>query len=115
MNAPGFDLSEFRSELSVRNRIGRALWGVVNLLLFRPTPRPFHAWRRFWLRIFGAKPGRGVRAHSPDRGSIGRRLRMSPGAVCMLGVYYDGAILSRPHTIAQYSNGYFRKALREME
>ncbi len=30
--------------------------------------------------------------------------RMSPGAVCMLGVYYDDTVLSRPHTIPQYKS-----------
>lgn len=39
----------------------RALWGVVWLLCFRPTPRPFDAWRRFLLRCFGARIGRGAR------------------------------------------------------
>mgnify|MGYP001270347547 CR=1 FL=1 len=30
--------------------------------------------------------------------------RMAPGAVCMFGVYYDEAVLSRPHTIPQYKS-----------
>ncbi len=38
-------------------KIGRALWHIVWLLLFRPTPRPFHAWRCLLLRLFGAKIG----------------------------------------------------------
>ncbi len=42
---------------SIDNRIMRAVWGVVWLILFRPSPRPFHAWRRFLLRLFGAKLG----------------------------------------------------------
>ena len=29
------------------------------MLLFRPSPKPFHIWRRFLLRLFGAKIGRG--------------------------------------------------------
>ena len=32
----------------------RTLWHVVWLFFYRPTPRPFHAWRRFLLRLFGA-------------------------------------------------------------
>ena len=43
------------SQLSNRNRFGRGGWGIVNTLLFRPSPRPFFAWRRFLLRCFGAK------------------------------------------------------------
>jgi putative colanic acid biosynthesis acetyltransferase WcaF len=44
---------------SLRNRAARALWSAVWLLLFRISPRPFHAWRCFLLRCFGAKLGRG--------------------------------------------------------
>jgi putative colanic acid biosynthesis acetyltransferase WcaF len=42
---------------SLRSRIGRAVWGVVYLLLFRPSPRPAHAWRAWLLRCFGAQLG----------------------------------------------------------
>lgn len=37
------------------NVAARALWGVVYRLFFRPTPRPFHAWRNWLLRCFGAR------------------------------------------------------------
>ncbi len=39
------------------NRARRLLWNTVWLLLFRPTPRPFHAWRAGLLRLFGATLG----------------------------------------------------------
>lgn len=42
------------------NRAARGLWGVVWLLLFRPSPRPLHRWRAFLLRLFGAKLGQHV-------------------------------------------------------
>lgn len=45
---------------SLSHRIRRQLWGVVWLLLFRPSPRPFHAWRNFLLRTFGATLGQHV-------------------------------------------------------
>jgi len=45
----------YRSELSLRNRVGRACWSVVWLVFCRASPRPFHAWRRLWLRLFGAR------------------------------------------------------------
>lgn len=49
-----------------QNRHGRKLkrlvWEVVWLLLFRPTPRwCLNGWRRFWLRAFGSRIGRGAR------------------------------------------------------
>jgi putative colanic acid biosynthesis acetyltransferase WcaF len=42
---------------SVRSRLGRAVWAVAHGLLFRPSPRPMHAWRAFILRCFGARLG----------------------------------------------------------
>jgi putative colanic acid biosynthesis acetyltransferase WcaF len=46
---------------SLGNRLRRALWRVVYVLLFRTSPRPLHAWRAFLLRCFGAKLGRNTR------------------------------------------------------
>ncbi|WP_439882590.1 WcaF family extracellular polysaccharide biosynthesis acetyltransferase [Pontibacter sp. MBLB2868] len=48
------------ASFSLRNRLGRVLWGVIVLLFFRYSPKPAHAWRTFLLRAFGAKVGRGV-------------------------------------------------------
>lgn len=56
-------LDEFKSELSVANKLLRLVWGVVWFLFFLPTPRPFHAWRRLLLRLFGSRIGRGVRIY----------------------------------------------------
>ncbi len=46
-----------RPSFSLSNRMGRAAWSLCYALLFRPSPRPFHAWRAFLLRCFGAKLG----------------------------------------------------------
>lgn len=48
---------------SLTNRIGRLIWGIVSILFFRYSPRPFHVWRTFLLRLFGAKVGRGVHVY----------------------------------------------------
>lgn len=40
-----------------KNRLGRLLWGIIYTLLFRFSPRPFHFWRTFLLRCFGATIG----------------------------------------------------------
>jgi putative colanic acid biosynthesis acetyltransferase WcaF len=45
----------YRSELSFRNKLGRLIWNIVWVLLFRSSPRIFFGWRRFLLRLFGAK------------------------------------------------------------
>ncbi len=57
------DVSNYRDRHSMTNRVVRALWGVVWALLFRPSPRIFHGWRRLLLRLFGARVGRGARAY----------------------------------------------------
>ena len=54
-----------RPAFSLRNRAARALWGAK--LLFRTSPRPFHAWRAFLLRCFGAEIGHGVHIYPRAR------------------------------------------------
>jgi len=44
----------YRNRLSYYNRIGRVLWAVVWLTLYRPSPLPLFGWRRLLLRCFGA-------------------------------------------------------------
>src|ERR1700748_1843113 len=46
-----------RPSFSVSNRMGRLAWAIIWSLLFRPSPRPFRAWRAFLLRGFGARLG----------------------------------------------------------
>ncbi len=52
---------------SMGNRLMRAAWGVVWLCLFRPTPRPMHAWRAALLRLFGARLGQHFHVHASCR------------------------------------------------
>lgn len=44
--------------LPLANKIARAVWGFVWLTLYRPSPTLLHGWRRFLLRLFGAKIGK---------------------------------------------------------
>ncbi|HEY2201013.1 MAG TPA: hypothetical protein VGH56_03935 [Solirubrobacteraceae bacterium] len=46
-----------RPAFSLANRAARLLWNLTWLLLYRPSPRPFHAWRAVLLRLFGATLG----------------------------------------------------------
>ncbi len=46
-----------RPAFTLEDRIYRMLWGIVHALLYRPSPRPLHAWRATLLRLFGAKMG----------------------------------------------------------
>lgn len=56
-----------KSHLSWKNKFARALWQVVWLFFFRPSPRPLHAWRCFLLRLFGAELGVGVHPYPSCR------------------------------------------------
>ncbi len=48
--------NEYINKLSIKNIMGRALWNVCCLILFRPFPsKLFRRWRNFLLRLFGAK------------------------------------------------------------
>jgi putative colanic acid biosynthesis acetyltransferase WcaF len=48
---------------SLGHRLKRQLWYVVHALLFRPSPRPLHAWRALLLRMFGARLGQGCHVY----------------------------------------------------
>ncbi|MEM5563996.1 DapH/DapD/GlmU-related protein [Psychroserpens sp. AS72] len=50
------DLSKYENWLGRKNKIGRAAWILVNLILFKPFFLSiFNPWRLFLLRCFGAK------------------------------------------------------------
>ena len=48
---------------SLKSRISRAVWGIVESTVFRLSPKPLHSWRSFLLRCFGAKVGKGVHVY----------------------------------------------------
>lgn len=54
---------------TLREQLGRILWGLAKPL-FWISPRPLWAWRRFLLRLFGAKIGRRVHVYPNVRIAI---------------------------------------------
>ncbi|UFH52248.1 putative colanic acid biosynthesis acetyltransferase [Spirosoma sp. KNUC1025] len=56
------DLSKFNVPKNFRGRSGWyvQLWWIVRSMMFYTSPQLFYAWRRFILRIFGAKIGKNV-------------------------------------------------------
>lgn len=56
------DLTRFETPPKFRGRsaIVVQLWWVVQATLFRASPQFLYGWRRFLLRLFGAKIGKGV-------------------------------------------------------
>ena len=54
-------LQNYQNRHTLSSKLLRVIWNVVWLLLFRPTPRGMlYGWRRFLLRCFGAKIGKGA-------------------------------------------------------
>lgn len=64
----------------IQNKIARLLWGFVWTVFYRPSPRPLHAWRRFLLRLFGAKVGAGAHPYPTARVWGPWNLEMAPGS-----------------------------------
>lgn len=92
--------------LSFSNMVARSIWHIVWLLLFRPTPRPFHSWRRFLLRLFGAKIDRSAHVYPTVRVWAPWNLEMQEGSG--IGEYVDvysvdKIILRKNSAVSQYS------------
>jgi putative colanic acid biosynthesis acetyltransferase WcaF len=62
MSSPVQDLKNFRLPPNFRGRPAWfvQLWWIVQATAFRCSPQFMYGWRRFLLRLFGAKIGRGV-------------------------------------------------------
>jgi len=120
-------MSDFRAfrycnEFSTTAKLRRFIWEVVWMLAFRTTPRwALHGWRRFLLRMFGAKVGAGCRiapscrvwapwnlvmgefsalgegvdCYSMDRITIGSKVAVSQRTFLCTGSH-DISALSRP-------------------
>lgn len=92
--------------LSIANKIARSAWQIAWLLLYRPTPRIFHAWRCFLLRLFGAKLGKSVHPYPSARIWAPWNLEMGDHACLSEGVdcYSVAKITIGAHsTVSQYS------------
>jgi len=70
----------YRNRLSLTNRLGRTLWGLVWLTLFRPTPVFCFGWRRALLRVFGADVASTALVYPSTRIWAPWNLVMEPGA-----------------------------------
>ena len=49
-----FYATDYRNSLPAGNKLARVMWALTYLMLFRLSPIPCFAWRRFLLRLFGA-------------------------------------------------------------
>lgn len=57
INASTAEDPYLRPSFPLRNRVSRLVWNLCWILLYRPSPRPFHRWRALLLRAFGATMG----------------------------------------------------------
>ena len=79
---------------SWRNKAARWAWTFAWYLCFRPSPRICHGWRRWLLRIFGAKIGQGTRCYPSAR--IWAPWNLEVGKVTAIA---DGAEIYNPAAI----------------
>ena len=57
------DIAHVPSPHSLPNRLGRVVWAWIQGTVFRYSPRPFHRWRAFLLRSFGANVSPNARVY----------------------------------------------------
>lgn len=94
------------AHLDASNKLRRLAWMLVWSLLYRPSPTPLHGWRRFLLRLFGARVGAG--AHPYPSARIWAPWNLSMAAHSCLGrdvdCYCVAPISLGEHaTVSQYS------------
>jgi putative colanic acid biosynthesis acetyltransferase WcaF len=92
--------------LSFINKACRAIWNVVWLCCYRPTPTVLHGWRRFLLRLFGAKIHMGAHAYPSAKIWAPWNLEMGDGACLSHDVdcySVDKVIIGKNATVSQYS------------
>jgi putative colanic acid biosynthesis acetyltransferase WcaF len=97
------DLSSFRLPEDFRGRSAWFVqfWWLIHWFLFRPSPQFLYGWRRFLLRLFGAKIGREVLVRSTA--SITYPWKVSIGDYSWIGddvvLYSLGEIQIGRHTV----------------
>lgn len=65
---------------SRRDKLRRAIWGIVWVFFYRPSPIIAHGWRRFLLRAFGAAIGPAAHPYPSARIWAPWNLEMGPGS-----------------------------------
>ncbi|MCX5516786.1 LbetaH domain-containing protein [Kaistia algarum] len=90
---------------SLKHRLFRAVWNVVWLVFASWTPPPLHPWRRFLLRLFGAKIGKRTRIYGSARIWYPPNLEMGDYSVLgwKVNCYSQGKIVLEDYAnVAQY-------------
>ena len=64
------DIKNYKNRHAIKFRVARILWAFTWMVMCRWTPSGigfFYRWRIFWLRVFGAKIGKGVHVYPSVR------------------------------------------------
>lgn len=104
---PNIDVSNYRSHYTRKEKLARALWQLVWVLLFRPSPACCcFGWRRFLLRCFGAKIGKGANIYPSTRIRAPWNLTMDDHSCLSFQVdcyCVDKITIGANATVSQYS------------
>jgi putative colanic acid biosynthesis acetyltransferase WcaF len=74
------EIRGYSSHFGLGLKLGRFLWNLVWIILFRPSPFLFYGWRRMLLRLFGAKIGPEVRVYPSAKVWAPWNLTMAEGS-----------------------------------
>jgi putative colanic acid biosynthesis acetyltransferase WcaF len=91
---------------SLQNKLFRCIWGFVWLFLFRLSPKIFHGWRCFLLRLFGAKIGKGVCVYPSVKIWLPKNLKMADNSCLAAHVdcyNVEKITIGENSTVTQYS------------
>jgi len=101
------DLSQYKNELTLKNRLGRLFWNIICLFFFKPfVSNFFNGWRIFLLKLFGAKIGKGsviyssVKIWAPWNLEVGEYVAIAQDVNCY---NVDKIIIHSNSTISQYA------------
>lgn len=96
------NLAEYNSSFSISNKLARLVWNITYWVLYRPfNLSVFKDWRKFLLKIFGAKIGKethvyaSARIWAPWNLEIGEFTVIGPKVDC----YNQGKIVIGDHTV----------------
>ena len=101
------DVSKIPTVFSFRIYLIRSLWKIVYYLLFRFTPYFFYGWRRFLLRVFGAKIGNKVHIYPSVSIEIPWKLSVSDNSVIgphVICYNVGGVSIGKNVIVSQYSH-----------
>jgi putative colanic acid biosynthesis acetyltransferase WcaF len=83
------------------NKLTRVAWGIMWLALGRFSPPPLWAWRRFLLRLFGARIGAGAKLYGSTRVWLPSNLTLGKGVLIgpRVRLYNQGTIIIGAHAV----------------